>query len=154
MFILVGVIGVAVAAIFIFRGGGPDSGLTEYFEAVAVLVNDIDDRTGETTVQSPSDNFNQWTFVLTDTAMKLGAIEPPPDAADAHAELVDALGEAGAILADFPDRYSDVESADEARRLISEDEGLLAADARARAACAELQAFADENEIEVELELC
>ena len=152
--VLAVVIGIAVGAIFIFRGGGPDSDLKEYFESVAALVNDIDDRSGEGFVRAPGDILIQWAIVLRDTATKLDAIEPPPEAADAHAELVAGIDEGGVILANFPDQHSAVATVDEARRLLSEDEGLLAADERASGACAELQKLAEENEIEVEMDLC
>lgn len=152
--ILAVLIGAAVIAIFIFRGDSPDADLTEYFEAVEVLVNDIDDRSGSGTVRSPSDVFIKWAVVLRETAGQLEAIETPPEAADAHAELATALDDAGVILANFPDQHTDVASIEEADELVSADAGILEADGRARTACAELQTLADENEIEVELELC
>ena len=152
--VLVVVIGAAVGAIFIFGGGGPDSDVKEYFEAVETLVNDIDDRNSEGTVRSPSDFFIRRAVVLRETATQLGTLEPPAEAADAHAKLAAALDDAGAILENFPDQHSDVESIEEADKLVSEDEGIIAADLRARGACAELEKLADENEIEVDLELC
>lgn len=147
--VLAAVIGTIVGAIFIFADGDTDSVLTEYFEAVEALVNDIDDRNGEGAVSLPSDVFVKWAVVSLDTATQLDAIEPPPEAADAHAELVAAINGAGVILAGFPEEHSDVGSIEEAIGLISEDEGAVAADARARKACAELQKLADENEVKL-----
>ena len=152
--VLAVVIGAAVGAIFIFRGGGPGPDLTEYFDEVEALVNDVSRRTGSGEFSSPRSVLIHLAVVLTETQDSLRSIKPPPEAVESHFDLVTALEDEALALANMADQDIDAQSTDELETFLVEDEELSTIVDRVTAACAELQKLADENEIEVELELC
>lgn len=128
--------------------------LTAYFQEIAPLVNSIDDRSSEQVIREPNEAFSAWGFVIFQTVNDLQDIDPPGTVAEAHQELISALNDAAAGLARMAAENQDVETLEEAGLLRNEDEELIAAAGRARAACADLEQIADESDIPVDLELC
>ena len=136
------------------EGETSPSSLEAYFQQIESLVATIDDRSEAQVVTSSTQVLCSWALVLNDTAEGLDPIDPPKDAADAHQDLVDAINEGAAELAALADEYPNVGSLDEASTLRNASEEMRAANGRAREACAALEQIANDNGIEVELELC
>jgi hypothetical protein len=81
------------------------------------------------------------------------ALDPPSEAEEAHADLVDAISEAADRLDDVSARSQEVASQSDLDALLAELEEpeLVKAFDRPGRVCAELQTVADENEVEIEL---
>lgn len=144
--------GVSFGLLFLLRDGG--SGLNDYFQELAPLINTIDDRSGAQRIEAPNQAFAAWGFVVSQTANDLEDIDPPGTVAEAHQELTSAMADVAAGMLRLSAENANVGTLEEAEQLRNQDEELRAADGRARAACAELEQIAEENDIPVDLELC
>ena len=149
-------LGLAVGLLLAFSGGGGETGgdAEEYLRGAAALLNDIDDRTGSGEVASATDVFVFYAAILQETAGDLAILTPPSELADAHEELVEALGLGGARILSLADEHPDVSSFDEVDSIVAEDAEVAEADGRVRAACTELQELADKEEFDIDFELC
>ena len=148
------VFGVLIGLLAIFGEGESELALTEYFQQIDPIVSGIDDRTGAQVVDEPAQAFIIWQLALGFTARDLDAIDPPKEVAAVHQELVDAIHEEEAAVANLADQHPEVQSLDEVERLRDGDEDLLLAYGHTGEACAKLREIARANGIEVELELC
>ena len=162
--LIIGMLGIAAlvaAAIilpvwwFVLRDGDSVSPEVEvYFEDLQTLVNNLDDRSEAVEVPFPGQTFLRLGVILGDTAADVSALEPPAQAAAAHEELVAGLNDGTTAMSTLNDLHSDAATLTEVEELLLNDEALAAANARARAACADLRDVADSMGVEVRFELC
>jgi hypothetical protein len=153
--VFAGLIAAGVAGALIYFLGDDDGGSEEfqtYFDEVAPLINDIDDRDFQ--VQNAQETFLRYATFLGQTATDIGAVTPPEQAAAAHEELIAGLNDGTTALTDLYDQHSDVATIEEATAILQEDPAFVAAYNRALAACTELKALADSNGVDVTLDLC
>ena len=145
---------------------GDDDELTleEYFQRVEGLSDEADERFEplvealDQEFESEADQveatrafFNADIPILRDFVDALDDLDPPTEVEDPHDEAVAGGAEMVEFLADFTDRFADVESTSELEELLDAPE-LEAASDRFDKACFALQDIADANGIVVDLE--
>ena len=151
---LVLVFGVLIGLLAVFGGSGSKLTLSEYFQQLEPIISGIDDRSGAQVVSEPVEAFTSWSLVLDFTAKDLREIDPPSLVLRDHRVLVDAFSDGAQRMIALRDLYPDVETLEEADRLINEDEEVRAADTRAVLACQALRQIAEDNGFEIRLEYC
>jgi DNA repair exonuclease SbcCD ATPase subunit len=170
-----------VAALLLVLGtiasacGGDGDGLTleEYFQRIDVLGSDLEDEidrlgeefdeateaaeeaeTEEEMIEPSRDSFNRLAALVGDFVSELESIDPPSEVEDAHNEIVAAQAEGLDLLEDLNERAQRVESASDMEEVWAELEGpvFTAVSDRSEQACFALEAIADANGIDVDLE--
>ncbi len=146
------VVGLAVGVFFAFRGS--DSDLEGYFVETGLLLNSINERTGEGSFSSTGPLLAHMSSVFSDTKDSLEAIEAPDEVAITHADLAAALGDEAVLLGELAAEELGIVTTEELSTFLAEHEELNVVVVRVIQNCSELQTVAEENEIEVELGLC
>lgn len=158
LFAIVLITGIAAAAIAACGGGGGgkgiDTDLKEYFRQVRLLVNEIDSRTEDRTVQNAHDAFIAWSVVLADTSSKLSEIEPPEDLADTHRTLYTALDDGALAIGQVAEDHPNVKQLAEVQTLVAGSAAVGEANDRARKACSQMETYAKNHDVSFDLELC
>ncbi|MGB2694149.1 MAG: hypothetical protein WBD55_03060 [Dehalococcoidia bacterium] len=158
LFAMVLITGVAAAAIAACGGGvdskANDANLKEYFRQVRLLVNDLDSRTEDRTVQNAHDAFLAWSIVLSDTSSKLRDIVPPDDLADTHRALYTALDDGALAISKVAQDHPNVKELTEVQTLVAGSTAVTEANNHARTACSEMEAYAKDHDATLDLELC
>ncbi len=149
-----------------------DDGLTleEYFQRIDVLGNDLEDEsdrlgeefeeaiegaeTEDDVIEPFRDFFNRLAALFGDFVSELESIDPPSEVEDAHNEIVTAQAEGLELLEDLDERAQRAESVSDFEELSAELEGPVFTDVsdRSEQACFALEAIADDNGIDVDLE--
>ena len=151
---LVLIFGGLIGLLVIFGGGGSKLTLSQYFQQLEPLISELDDRSAAQVIDTPSQTFIVWSLNMSFTARDLRDIDPPGLVARAHRDLADAIQEGSLAMRALADQYPDLETLEEVDRLANEDETMRALDRRARTACAELLAVAEDNGFAIDLEYC
>ena len=146
-------------------GSGKELTLDEYFQQLQDIKENYDARGAALDEKSmdPAEGeevaafqeyFAKGQVIFADTLNDVKNLNPPAEAKDAHDEFVAALEGGQTALEDFSDQVADVESLSELMATIAELEtkGFDAAFEAIDNACAKLQAIADENNIDVDLD--
>lgn len=152
--------------------GGGDGGLTleEYLQQFDALgedfLSDVDrlvedvrqvEEDAETQEEKADLLRNFWVRIsdrYEEVVDNIGGLEPPPEAREAHSEWLAVQREATDFVGGLNDRAQRATSLDEIAELNSEFDAPIATDLseRSDAACLALQAIADDNGIDVDLE--
>lgn len=162
-------LGVAAAAC----GGGGDGGavelsLEQYFERVASLTADLEERTASldqqleqefesdvAEIEAVRDAFATVLPIFGDFIDDLDELNPPEEVADLHGELVAGFADLVDGFEDLIDQLVNIESAAEFSALLFDpDSGFGSAIEQLEAVCLELQSIADDNGIEADLLDC
>ncbi len=151
-------------------GGDGELTLEEYFQRIDVLGNDFEDDTNrlsdefgeaaqevtteEELIEPFRDFFDRLGALAEDFIADLESIDPPPEVEDAHNEIVAAQAEGLELLEELNERAQLVESISDMEDLSAEFAGPVFTDVsdRSEQACLGLQAIADDNGIDVDLE--
>ena len=147
-------------------GGGGDGGelsLDEYFQQLEDIKETYDARgealdqeaeTLEEDVGAFQDYFGDLRDIFDDALDDVKGLNPAAEARDAHDEFVAALTAAQVELGDFGDQIADVETVSELMATFAELDtpGFEATGENIEKACRDLQAIADENDIDVDLD--
>jgi len=151
-------------------GGEEDLTLEEYFQRIDVLGDDTDDEidrlneefeaaaeeaeTEEEVIEAFHDFFGPLTASFEDFVAELESIDPPSEVEDAHNEAVAVQAEGLELFEDLNERAQRVESASGMEEVVAELEGPVFTDIsdRNEQACFGLEAIADANGIDVDLE--
>ena len=151
-------------------GGGGELTLEEYFQRIDVLGNDFEDdinrltdefeeaaqevRTEEQLIEPFRDFFDRLGALTEDFIADLESIDPPSEVEDAHNEIVAAQAEGLELLEELNERAQRVVSISDMEELSAEFEGPVFTDIsdRSEQACFALEAIADDNGIDVDLE--
>ncbi len=156
-----------VIALFVAACGGGGSGelsLEQYFDRVASIVGDLEERTAsldqplEQDFNSDAEQIeafrNAFTTVIPffrDFVDDLNEIDPPTVVADAHSELVAAFAGVAGGLEDFIDQLAEVETASEFSDLLfAPDSAFGSAIGQLTIACLKLQSTAADNDIDAD----
>jgi hypothetical protein len=148
--------------------GGVELSLEQYFDEVSSIVEDLEEQTATfdqpleqefdseaEQIEAFRDGFTTALPVFQDFVDDLDNLEPPAVAADAHSELVAGLADFIGGLEDLIEQLADVEtSAEFTELLLGPDFGFGAGTARLAVACLELQAIADDNDIDADVLDC
>lgn len=123
--------------------------LAEEFEEAAEGME-----TEEGLVEPFRDFFNRLAALSGDFVSELESIDPPPEVEDAHNEVVAVQAEGQELLEELNERAQRVESASDMEEVGAELEGPVFTDIadRSEQACFALEAIADENGIDVDLD--
>lgn len=165
---VVALIGVLAAAAFgaaCKDGDGGALSLEEYFQQLDEAQNEVDQRFEEAFQQlEPGPDASEediaafarqvvqtFSSVLGDAEGTIGGLEPPAEAEDAHNALVQAIGDASTAIEGVEDDIPDALSLEEVDAVLGTTE-VEAATAAIDEACSDLQAIADDNGIDVDLE--
>lgn len=150
--------------------GGDELTLEEYFQQIDVLGNDAEDEidrlveefeeaiegaeTEEDVIEPFRDFFDRSAALFGDVVSELESIDPPSEVEDAHNEFVAVQAEGLELLEDLDERAQRAESASDFEELSAELDGPVFTDVsdRGEQACFALEAIADENGIDVDLE--
>lgn len=146
-------------------GGGGALSLEEYFQELDEGQNDVDQRFEDAFQQEePGPDTSEeevaafahevvetFATILGDAEGTFGDLEPPTEAEDAHDALVQAIGDTRTAIAAAADDLPDALSLEELETFFETSE-VEAATAAIDEACSELQAIADDNGIDVDLE--
>jgi hypothetical protein len=146
-------------------GGGGDLSLEEYFSKMDDLQTSFDQQGTELqtqvqgALQGVTDGEEQLTVfkgfledslsATDDLVVKLEALDPPGEAQEAHDDFVAAGKAVRDGLADVIDRYDEFGSIEEISQFFTTE--LADVEQQGTDACGELQAVADDNEIDVDL---
>ena len=167
-----------VAALLLVLGtiasacGGDGDGLTleEYFQRIDVLGSDLEDEidrlgeefdeaaeeaeTEEEMIEPSRYSFNRLAALSGDFVSELESIDPPSEVEDAHNEIVAVQAEGLELLEGLNERAQRVESASDMEEVWAEFAGPEFTDIsdRNEQACFALEAIADDNGIDVDLE--
>lgn len=152
--IVLALVGAGAAACGGSNGDFSREELRDYLREVRRLVNRIDERTEERTVQEAGEAFTLWAIVLVNTAGQLSGLTPPDDLAKAHEQLHTAMYDGGQAVGALREQHPEVDTLEEAQRVLSESRAVARANLRARAACREIEQYAKNHGEEVDLELC
>ncbi len=151
-------------------GGGDELTLEEYFQRMDVLGDDLEDEidrlgeefeeaiegaeTEEDVIEPFRDFFDRLRARFEDFVVDLDSIDPPSEVEDAHNEIVAVQAEGLELLEDLDERAQRAESASDFEELSAELDGPVFTDVsdRGEQACFALEAIADENGIDVDLE--
>ena len=168
--LFVGALLLALSAVAGACGG--DGGLTleEYFQRIDVLGNDLDDEidrlgeefdeaaekaeTEEEVIEAFRDFMDRLAALFGDFVSELESIDPPSEVEDAHNEIVAVQAEGLELLEDLDERAQRAESVSDVEEVGAELEGPVFTDVsdRGEQACFALEAIADANGIDVDLE--
>ena len=154
--VLVMVAGIAAAAGWACDDEGNALTLEEYFQRIEEADSEANERSDEVfetepeTVEEAQDQLQDLPDIIRDFIEDLENIEPPEEAQDAHERVVEGGREAADQFEDIIDEASDAESIEDFFAALSSDEFANVGQAFDDA-CQELQALADENEIDVTL---
>lgn len=171
---LLGVVLLAFGAVMGACDGDGDAELTleEYFQRIEELNDDYDaraeaagdfweDLTGAESEEERIEVIRYWLDVQVDLIegffdgmVALTALNPPDEVEDEHAEKVDATRAAFDLFRDRIDELEELEGAEFLAGVseLFEGEDLAEAEERGDEACFALQAIADENEIDIDLD--
>jgi hypothetical protein len=172
LFVLLFIAALLLALGSIAAGCGGDDELTleEYFQRLDTLGDDLDDeldRLGEefdeTFVEAESEEEVMRAFrdfldpqpaLFEEFVAELESIDPPPKVEDAHDEMVAIQAEGLEMLEDLNEHAQAAESASDVEELEAELEtpAFTAISDRTERVCFELEAIADANDIDVDLE--
>ena len=151
-------------------GGDGELTLEEYFQRMDVLGNDLEDEsnrlgeefeeaiegaeTEEEVIEPFRDFFDRLAALFGDFVSEVESIDPPSEVEDAHNEIVAVQAEGLELLEDLDERAQRAESASDFEELSAELEGPVFTDVsdRSEQACFALEAIADDNGIDVDLE--
>ncbi len=150
------VVVIAVALIFAFRDSDskPSSDLERYFDDAGPVLSTVSQRAAEGDDTSTGPLLGHLSTVLRDISETLDTISAPDEVGDAHSALIEALEEEAVVLGDLATEDLGAATAGELAAVLGENDELRVIAGRVTQSCSELQSVADENEIEVELELC
>ncbi len=168
--LFVGALLLALSAVAGACGG--DGGLTleEYFQRIDAIGADAEDevdrlteeyveaaeevRTEEGLIEPFRDFFNQLATLSGDFVSELEGIDPPSEVEDAHNETVAVQTEGLELFEELNERAQRVETASDMEEVGAELEGPVFAYLadRSEEACFALEAIADENGIDVDLD--
>ncbi len=148
-------------------GGGGRLSLQEYFQRLDKILADTDARFQalrsqptagpEATEQDISTRarsfFDGAAAIARDARKSLADLDPPPEAEEAHDQVVNAFGQAAVVFEAFARRVPDVLSASRAEALFDQLFGSIEPPEFRRIddACKALQALAGANNIDVDL---
>ena len=145
-------------------GGGEPLTLREYFQRLAKVFTDADERFEALTDQCVEDVepegaeieatrcfFDASVRVFRDALDETNDLDPPAEAEAAHEELVNAGADLAQFIGEFGEQLADTESASELEELFGE-ESFADAGERFEEACFDLEEIARENDIEVDLD--
>ncbi len=151
-------------------GDGDELTLEQYFQRIDALGNDLDDElnrlsaefdetveeaeTEEEVIDAFRDFLDPQPGLFEDFVEELESIAPPSDVEDAHNEMVAIQAEGLELLEDLNERAQRVESASGVEEVGAELEGpaFTAIVDQTEQACFALEAIADANGIDVDLE--
>jgi hypothetical protein len=165
--IVAGIAALAIVGVACNEDGGRSSGslsLQEYFSELDRIGDDADaasdaielpnldpDASFEESSAAFLDYFEQVTNIIEDGVQDISALDAPDEVSDEHDRYVDGLNEIMDASNDYLDRRGDADE-DEFDEILSGDDPFEAIDAEITDACADLQAIADDNGIEIDLE--
>lgn len=155
--IIVGAVAVGIVVLVLFLyddNSGSSTDVATYMTQVETLMVEISEESGAVEVQAPQAALPALSSVLRNKSEELDAIEPPGQAQDAHDALVLALSDGGDAILVLGEANEDIEDINAIPELLAGDPAVTEAGADATAACQELQAIADENNVDVTLSLC
>jgi hypothetical protein len=165
--IVAGIAALAIVGVACNEDGGSSSGslsLEEYFSELDRIGDDADaasdaielpnldpDASFEESSAAFLDYFEQVANIVEDGVSDISALEPPDAVSEEHDRYVDGLNEIRDASNNYLDRLGDADE-DEFDEILSGDDPFEAIDERITEACSDLQAIADENNIEIDLE--
>ena len=145
-------------------GGGEPLALDEYFQRLAKVFADADERFEALTDQCAEDFeseeaeieatrcfFDASVLVFRDALDETDDLDPPAEAEAAHEELVNAGADLAQFIGEFGEQLADTESASELEELFGE-ESFVDIGERYEEACLDLEEIARENDIDVDLD--
>ncbi len=170
VFLFVAALALLVAGFAAACGDGDALTLEQYFQQIDALGNDLDDelnrlneefeetveeaKTEEEVIDAFRDFLDPQPGLFEDFVGELESIAPPSEVEDAHNEMVAIQAEGLQLLEDLNERAQRVESASDVEEVGAEfDEPAFTAIAdQTEQACFGLEAIADANGIDVDLE--
>lgn len=149
-------------------GGGGELSLEQYFDQVGSITGSLEERAAALDqpleqefdseveqVQAVRDAFTTVLPAFEDFINDLDELNPPPEAAAAHDELVAGFANVVGGLEDLIDQLAEVETAAEFSALLFDPgSGFGSAIGQVTAACLQLQSIADDNGINAGLLEC
>lgn len=156
----------ALATVAAGCGGSDDDQFTlqEFFQEIDEIFDDVDERfealedecqatdgSEEAQIEAARCFFDASAAVFDESLDKIGNLNPPAEAEDAHEEYLDSGVDVSRFVEDFLKGPTDIESVSELDEFL-EDPELEEASERFDSACFGLQAVADENEVDVDLD--
>ncbi len=170
VFLFVAALALLVAGFAAACGDGDALTLEQYFQQIDALGNDLDDelnrlneefeetveeaKTEEEVIDAFRDFLDPQLGLFEDFVGELESIAPPSEVEDAHNELVAIQAEGLELLEDLNERAQRVESASDVEEVGAELEepAFTAIADQTEQACFALEAIADANGIDVDLE--
>ncbi len=170
VFLFVAALALLVAAFAAACGDGDELTLEQYFQRIDALGNDLDDelnrlneefeetveeaKTEEEVIDAFRDFLDPQPGLFEDFVGELQSIAPPSEVEDAHNEMVAIQAEGLGLLEDLNERAQRVESASDVEEVGAELEepAFTAIADQTEQACFALEAIADANGIDVDLE--
>jgi hypothetical protein len=139
---------------------GDATALEEYFLALDALENDYREQQDALTAQAEALDesslaeaaglFEELVSVVNDFASSMDALDPPPEAAEAHAETVAGFQTVAALIEDALPAIEQAQTLDDVSAVLESAE-FTSADESLDGACNALQSIADANGITVDL---
>ena len=160
----------AIVAIAVACGGGGELSLEEYFQRVDAIFEEVEERqdelegmfdesneeasTIEESIEALQDYVPRLVSVTIQGIDEMEELDPPQDAKEAHEEWLTAAKVIEPLFEELLDGLEEVETLDQVEEFAAqfEEPEIEAASLRAQEACAGLQAVADANAIDVDLD--
>ncbi len=161
------VLGVVAAACGGGDGGGELS-LEQYFDQVASIIGDLEERTASLDqpleqefeseaeeIEALRDAFTTVGPIFRDFIDDLDELNPPEEVEDLHGELVAGFADLAGGFEDIVDQFADIDTSAELAALFFDADSVFgSAVGRLEAVCLELQSIADDNGIDADLLDC
>lgn len=170
VFLFVTALALLVAALATACGDEQELTLEEYFQRIDALGDDLDDEldmmndefeetareaeTEEEVIRGFRDFMDPLPALYEEFVAELETIDPPSEVEDAHNEMVAVQAEGLEMIEDLNERAQGAESASDVEEVGAELEGpaFTAVSDRSEQACFAMEAIADANGIDVDLE--